>query len=482
MASHGARIAYLGRFTVLAALWTLLPLDPGHAQASSKPRSNVAEAALPSVVTLRIYDRNGTQLGLGSGFFLQDGRIATNRHVIEGASWVEVYDQDGKLLGTAPYAEAISSHLDLAILPALGDSLLRGLPLAVTPPHIGESVWVIGSPEGLTGTVSTGVVSAKRNFDGESLLQVTAPISPGSSGGPVLDSSGRVVGISASILEQGQNLNFAVPVEGLMALYRSPPGHLDFPSPQTTGGASAARSASSGMTESDVSAILEHASPVTIPMSQDGNLTPDDFSYGGVLMDFYKFTGNAGEVVTLSMSSSSFDTKLGLVALSDSEDWSQYDDDGGGGTNSRLTATLPQSGPYLIIATSYQGGSGGYALSIADGHSAVGADGRWHYIGMQSDSTRWWWDSRSLHSTGARHLDVWLRMDPSQPRQNSSGNYYDEQKILYGIDCSGRRMRVEAYSDYFLNRMVDSGDFESAEWSHIPPNSMGEDVLDAVCE
>src|SRR5205814_3847452 len=78
---------------------------------------------------------------------------------------------------------------------------------------IGDAVYAIGNPIGLEGTFSQGVVSGVRAFGSDRLLQITAPISPGSSGGPVLDQTGTVVGVSVMSIVTGQNLNFAIPSE-----------------------------------------------------------------------------------------------------------------------------------------------------------------------------------------------------------------------------------------------------------------------------
>lgn len=88
-------------------------------------------------------------------------------------------------------------------------------------PVIGDTVFAVGNPEGLEGTFSAGIVSGVRAFGSGKLLQITAPISPGSSGGPVLDAEGRVVGVAEATLRDGQNLNFAVPVEYVARLMRN---------------------------------------------------------------------------------------------------------------------------------------------------------------------------------------------------------------------------------------------------------------------
>jgi hypothetical protein len=86
--------------------------------------------------------------------------------------------------------------------------------------EIGDPVYAVGNPEGWEGTFSQGLVSGIRHVDADTILQITAPISPGSSGGPVLNSQGSVVGIAVATFTEGQNLNFAVPVVYLAALLR----------------------------------------------------------------------------------------------------------------------------------------------------------------------------------------------------------------------------------------------------------------------
>src|SRR5690606_38122480 len=82
----------------------------------------------------------------------------------------------------------------------------------------------------LSNTVSEGIVSAFREIDAMRWMQITAPISQGSSGGPVLNHAGQVVGVAAALMEGGQNINFAVPVADLRAVLNSPAGRLAFPS------------------------------------------------------------------------------------------------------------------------------------------------------------------------------------------------------------------------------------------------------------
>ncbi|GAG54367.1 unnamed protein product, partial [marine sediment metagenome] len=86
---------------------------------------------------------------------------------------------------------------------------------------VGEEVYAVGNPQGLEGTFSQGIVSSIRQIGSDMLFQITAPISPGSSGGPVLNTQGKVIGIAVATFSGGQNLNFAIPASYLVPLLKS---------------------------------------------------------------------------------------------------------------------------------------------------------------------------------------------------------------------------------------------------------------------
>ncbi len=113
---------------------------------------------------------------------------------------------------------AVDSRRDLVVLKvAVDDSPV--LPLGDSDAvQVGEAVYAVGNPQGLEGTFSEGIVSSIREVGTDRLLQITAPISPGSSGGPVLNGKGEVIGVSVGIFKGGQNLNFAIPVKYLELL------------------------------------------------------------------------------------------------------------------------------------------------------------------------------------------------------------------------------------------------------------------------
>ena len=173
----------------------------------------------PSAVAIETFDARGNSLSRGSGFFIAADKIITNRHVIEKSSRVEVHLIDGKKF-QAKGVLAIDGEGDLAILQVeVPRALAIPLPIVGKVPQEGESIVVIGNPFGLEGSVSNGIVSAVREISGYGkIIQITAPISPGSSGSPVVNMFGQVIGVATLQAAEGQSLNFAVPSERITQL------------------------------------------------------------------------------------------------------------------------------------------------------------------------------------------------------------------------------------------------------------------------
>ena len=166
-------------------------------------------------------DARGQPISLGSGFFVGKDIVATNFHVIEqaAAGYAKVIGQSAKLNITG--IVGLDALHDLALLQVDSSGVL---PLPVASKlyvNIGDAVYAIGNPRGLEGTFSQGIISSVREFGSDRVLQITAPISPGSSGGPLLDQIGNVVGVSFASIQNGQNLNFAIPSDYLAALQRA---------------------------------------------------------------------------------------------------------------------------------------------------------------------------------------------------------------------------------------------------------------------
>ncbi len=173
-----------------------------------------------SVVTILINDKKGNQVASGSGFIIDSsGLVATNYHVLsqllEGDNTILVKTENGGFYLTDSLY-SYDGENDLAILRITGKDLPAVKLASGYKPKQGESITVIGSPLGLETTITDGIVSSIRGNDG--LIQMTAPISPGSSGSPVFNSKGAVIGIATFIIQGGQSLNFAIPIKYLLAL------------------------------------------------------------------------------------------------------------------------------------------------------------------------------------------------------------------------------------------------------------------------
>jgi hypothetical protein len=184
--------------------------------AFSMTASEVFERASKSTVVVKKLDAKGKTIGFGSGVVLPGGDIVTNCHVVEGAVKITV-----KSSGKDYPAILHHSDWDRDVCTVSSISLKQKTPVTMGSTKklkIGKPVYAIGSPQGLELTLSDGIVSSLREVDGGNYIQTTAAISPGSSGGGLFDENGALVGLTTFYLAEGQNLNFAVPVEWVTEL------------------------------------------------------------------------------------------------------------------------------------------------------------------------------------------------------------------------------------------------------------------------
>jgi S1-C subfamily serine protease/Tfp pilus assembly protein PilF len=188
------------------------------------PRAHLAPDAIfvrasPAVVQVVVKDARGRTAGTASGFLVSKcGLIATNHHVIEKAHRAHVVLPD---MTNVPVdgVVALDQEGDLAIVKVAGRIRAEPLELGGSDlPPVGAKVYAIGNPLGLANTLSDGLVSGHRGTGGGALIQMSAPISPGSSGGPLLGADGTVVGVTTFLFKGGQNLNFAVPASQVTRL------------------------------------------------------------------------------------------------------------------------------------------------------------------------------------------------------------------------------------------------------------------------
>jgi len=184
---------------------------------SVQPRKNIpaiAKSANGAVVSIVMSDEDGKPIAQGSGFLVsKDGLIVTNYHVIAEGTSAVVKLPDGAFF-VVDGVLASDKTRDVAVIKAHGENF-RTLALGNSDRvQVGQEVVAIGNPLSLESTVSNGIVSGVRTDEklGGKFLQVTTPISPGSSGGPLFNMEGQVVGITTLYLKGGENLNFAIPI------------------------------------------------------------------------------------------------------------------------------------------------------------------------------------------------------------------------------------------------------------------------------
>lgn len=184
-----------------------------------KSSTEVARIALDSFVSIITFDANRNPLGLGSGFFIKPDQIATNFHVIDGASFIIATSSEKNKTFNVIQIVATTKARDLAVL-KVNQHNKSTLKLGNSDKAIvGQKIYALGSPEGLEGTFSEGMISSIRGGSSpDRLIQISAPISHGSSGGPILNTDAEVIGIAVAMWKDGQNLNFAVPVNYLRKL------------------------------------------------------------------------------------------------------------------------------------------------------------------------------------------------------------------------------------------------------------------------
>jgi len=187
----------------------------------------IYERVSPSVVVVYNLNESGQVRGHGTGFFIDPwGMVATNYHVVEGASSLRIKTKNGVVMDIRGIA-ASDAENDVVILSAnLPIDSVRTLKMTSSLPQVGDKIVVIGTPyhPQLAQTITDGLVSAIRPLaGGKRLIQISAPISPGSSGSPIVNTKGEVVGIATRVHRQASHIGIAVPGETILGLTPASP-------------------------------------------------------------------------------------------------------------------------------------------------------------------------------------------------------------------------------------------------------------------
>jgi hypothetical protein len=198
----------------------------------------------------------------------------------------------------------------------------------------------------------------------------------------------------------------------------------------------------------------------------------------------YSFDGQAGERIIVSLQSSSFDSWL-VIFVTDS-DWEEQDDDSGGGSNAQLDVTLPQTGRYVILVTSFEGGeTGPYTLSVKPhAGSSVKSNDEWIPYGQTSDTdAELSYLPGSVRSQGEDVFEVWTRwVYPAMQPPSTGDEQYDSEKRMVRVDCGSERLGLVAFVEYAGETAVNSWAGRDIDMIPAVPGSVGESLLRRVCK
>ena len=472
-------------FSVLNAISPVELLSPAHFGQTDTSKAmaqdveedvnvKVYQQASPAVVSIQ------ADSGTGSGSIITpDGLVLTNAHVVSGSEKVKVTLADGREFEGDVIAFG-DSGLDLAAVKISGQSNLPVVKLAAPNTiAVGQRAFAIGNPFGqFQGTFTTGIVS--RVDSNRGLIQTDAAINPGNSGGPLLNSQGELIGVNSAIFSPGSNgsntgIGFAIVVDRvqpfLTAVREGRAARVAQQSPLLGGGYSAQRIA------------LNRS--VTGQLDRNSSVLPTDRSF----FNAYTFEGRAGQQVEVEMSSSDLDPYLILLAP-DGQNIAQ-DDDSAGGSNARLSATLPSNGIYTVLANTYNAGeTGRYSIRMGTGNTTArqqtgSASQRPNSVAQQPESSpnptqpspspRQAQPSPSPRQTGRALLQEEGNLGPGASVLPSDGSFYREHRFQ---GREGQAITISLQSRDFVPFLivVDPGDRVIAQSQDISQNSSSSEV------
>jgi trypsin-like peptidase len=349
----------------------LAALLPSLLASQQRPAGVDIPAARKAVVTIQALDAGGRLKASGTGFFVTEGYVLTAAHVLVGASGCGIELSDGQRLRCSVVASDTGKDVAMLMVPGTPPATLRwGSSEAAKD---GDDVTVISNPLGqLPGTVSKGIVSASRVVNGTKLLQISAAISHGSSGGPVLNARGQVIGIVRSTIEAGQSLNFATATDAIRNLNNDPTAMAE--GTALLGGGGGGGASSAARPNAPPGRPTAAGIPtIAVGQSVSGALSAADSMYPDTTyFEMYEFTATPARVVTIDLASDDFDPVL--IVRGDDLDRSVINDDGGPGCSARVSQAFPSRGPYRILVNTTSNPhkqTGRYTLAVTEGAQTV---------------------------------------------------------------------------------------------------------------
>lgn len=224
---------------------------------------------------------------------------------------------------------------------------------------------------------------------------------------------------------------------------------------------------------------------IALGETKTGALTSDDPQLDeGEHYHAYTFFGTAGDRIVVSLRSSAFDSYLAMVTST--SEWEEQDDDGGGGSSARLDVTLPHTGGYVILVTSYEGGeTGAYTLSVRahDAAAAEPAPDDWTMYGQTTDTEAdLYYLPTSIRRESESLLEVWTRwIYPELQPASEGGAPYDNEKRLVRVDCRSERLGLVSFVEYAGDRTVNAQTTDEVRMHPTVPGSVGDSLRRRVC-
>jgi len=445
-----------------------------------------------AVVTIYINDKEGKQITTGTGFIIdKNGIIATNYHVIE--KWLEVLESTllVKMENGAyfPIEELINfdEDNDIALFKVEGKELPTVKIVTDYKPKQGDGIVVIGSPMGLETTVSDGIISNVRGKRG--LIQITAPVSMGSSGSPVFNLKGEAIGIATFLIEGGQNLNFAIPVKYVAnllneskkpkkkikpALEPAPAPEALAPAPEPVDELEKAKaevrknpvSAEARFWLGNAYGKLGMYKEAIDAFKQAIRIKPDyveahyslGFVYGELGM--YRETIEAyKQAIRIKPNYAEVHYNLGLAYL-------MINDRGSALEEYKILKELDSEKANKLFNLIYN--------ERTD-------EERWKLIYESVSDDTYYFDTKTLTYTSENVVKVWVKHVLSKEQQKKEE--YAFEVVLQEHNCKEKRLRAFQVIEYDKNgNFIKSNDISSYyPWEDIIPGSVGEAIQKAVC-
>ncbi|WP_370202263.1 S1C family serine protease [Alloalcanivorax venustensis] len=425
-----------------------------------------------SSLSLVSYGEAGKRVSEGSAFALKGGYVVTAFHNLIGAEKIELINYDESVKTTFEHVHKVDRESDIAVFYA-PDSGAEEMQVSSRSFSVGDDVWAIGSPLGLDSSLSKGIVSSIRNFAGISKIQFTAPVSSGSSGGALVDSSGKVIGMTIETMEGGQNLNFAIPLEAIRETVEAPNriaiiSQLD----------------DEILTEEEMVGLnfinrLSSAEEVFYDSSGEGLLERSDLLFDGP-WDFYKINAVEGDRMVVRVESKNAKAQVALFfgpsVLSDNLISVNGSRDGG---DQVIRELIPLAGIYYLAVYAEGDREIPYRYSVNNLTKESRYGSEWKQI-TRSDEGYFYIHPDTVHVSSGVY-QAWV-LNERDGFDFIEGEQYNAYVAKFRVDCNGQRFRLVSISYRLDSRSVYNKEAPGlARWASVVPGTVGYSIYSHLC-